>query len=130
MTMLVHSSNTSVYPDRLCCRLTEEHCLPSSYFFHGCLLDQSCLSLLSSHLNRVWHVPCRDMPSHCLKMVIMCTASCIAPRWAGADSSFGGGEGAGFSTGLSCSVSQGRTKACQGSSWSLTISFTCTSADT
>lgn len=47
----------------------------------------------------------------------------------GADSSFGGGEETGFSTGVSWSVSQGRMKACQCASWVVTISFMCTSAD-
>lgn len=69
------------------------------------------------------------MPGHCFKRVMMCTASCIVPRWAGADSSFGDGERTGFSMGVSRSISQGRTKACQCPSWVLTMSFMCTFAD-
>lgn len=99
------------------------------YSSTSALLYQSCASFLASQLNRTWHVLCRDMPGHCRKGVLMCTAGCIVPCWFGTDSSFGGGVGAGFSTGIPWSVSQGRMIVCQCSSWVMTVVFLCTFAD-
>lgn len=104
--------------------------LPVSYSSTSALLYQSCASFLASQLNRTWHVLCRDMPGHCRKGVLMCTAGCIVPCWFGTVSSFGGGVGAGFSTGIPWSVSQGRMIVCQCSSWVITVVFLCTSANT
>lgn len=124
-----NSPYISVPTPRLRCGLGDKHDLPISYSSTSALLYQSCASFLASQLNRTWHILCRAMPGHCRKGVLMCTAGCIVPCWFGTDSSFGGGVGAGFSTGIPWSVSQGRMIVCQCSSWVMTVVFLCTSAD-